>query len=1397
MTARRATIHVLTLLTVLSFATGRSLGAEPSSDWQSRAFAEIAAREYELSLEGDWQAPNRAQGLRSHFTETGLRVLPRVEGEHAWEWGLTLHSYGRPGALPSTLSTPRLSPFGNRVNRDWGGIVEWYVNDARGLEHGFTIAQSPTDSSAATSDVHVDLTLTGTLDPSFSADGQAIDFRMPGGPYVLRYGGLAVVDAVGRALPARMEGFAKAGVRGVRIVYDDRDAVYPVTIDPIATSAAWSAEGNQTNGQFGFSVATAGDVNGDGYSDVIVGATQFDGVHAQEGRAFVFLGSASGLAATPAWNVASGQTAASFGCSVAPAGDVNGDGFGDVIVGARSYDNGQTDEGRAFVYLGSATGLAATAAWTAESDQAGASFGASVATAGDVNGDGYADAIVGAVTYDNGQTDEGRVFVYLGSPSGLSLTAAWSAESNQASALFGVSVSTAGDVNGDGFGDVVVGARQYDNGQADEGRAFVYLGSATGLAAVAAWTAESDQGAANFGRSVSTAGDVNGDGYSDVIVGAYTYDNGQADEGRAYVYLGSAVGLSGIPAWTVESDQANAQFGITVATAGDVNGDGYADVIVGSYLYDNGQADEGRAFIYYGSATGLATTPAWTGETNEASAQFGWSVATAGDVNGDGFSDVIVGANLSDNGQADEGRTYLYFGAASGLTSNENWAVDSNQSLGRIGWSVASAGDVNGDGYDDVVAGATGYYNGLGAALVYLGSPTGPGVIPDAILDENLGLPGGGGVANFGRSVAAAGDVNGDGYGDVIVGGFGGFNSVGGKAYVFLGSASGVADTPVWTATPSQIQTDFAFSVAGAGDINGDGYADVIVGEQKLDVLGAGPDAGAAYVYYGSPSGPSPTPSWSRTGPSQSDQFGSSVASAGDVNRDGYSDVIIGASHPGNIGKAYVFLGSPFGLAFSPLWTASGSVGAEFGESVACAGDINGDGYSDVVVGAPKDSVVSSLRGRLFVYLGSPTGPSATFDTAIDGGATSDQFAFSVAGVGDVNGDGLDDVVTGNQPATGLGNKAYLYLGSASGLATAPAWTRLSPQDFSFYAKSVSGAGDVNGDGFADVLIGAPDFRNPDNAEGLVMLHYGNGVRGRDRSVLQVRADGTAPIGPMGRSDSQTSFRVRAKGSSALGRARVRLQWEAKPYPASFVNADVEEGAASDTGAPAPGSAGGVEFNQLVSELTPGTLHHWRARVATDSPYFPFTRWMTPSFAPARWLADLRTPLCQDLDGDGYGLPADLSCPRGLVPDCDDYHSTAYPGGTEVCDGIDNDCNGTLDDAAVPAGSPSLLASRSGGNTLLTWSLLPGANIYSVVRGGLGMLRSTGGNFTTALTECVADNTFSTSVTSAATPLVDDGFFFLVRGDFGVCARGTYNAASPSQAGSRDAEIAASPAACP
>jgi hypothetical protein len=457
-------------------------------------------------------------------------------------------------------------------------------------------------------------------------------------------------------------GWEKAPAAIRQLQHPDRDAAAPSGVHP-----DWKAEGNQVFALFGSSVATAGDVNGDGYDDVIVGAPFYANGQVKEGRVFVYHGSASGLSATADWTAESDQIDANFGISVGTAGDVNGDGYDDVIVGAPSYNNiPNLDEGKAFVYHGSASGLSPTPDWTARSYNIGVEFGNSVGTAGDVNGDGYDDVIVGADDY--GECDEGAAVVYHGSPSGLSATRDWGARGHRDFADFGRSVGTAGDVNGDGYDDVIVGAPSYADGYFDiQGRAFVYHGSASGLSMTSDWFTEPNQFSASYGWSVGTAGDVNGDGYDDVIVGARLYDNPHGDEGGAFVFQGSASGLSLSPDWIGDSGRAEAEFGTSVGTAGDLNGDGYDDVIVGAWTYDYNlfaQKDEGRAFVYYGSASGLPTTPNWTAESNQAEAHFGFAVGTAGDVNGDGYDDVIGGAPNYDHGQDDEGVAVVFHGRA-------------------------------------------------------------------------------------------------------------------------------------------------------------------------------------------------------------------------------------------------------------------------------------------------------------------------------------------------------------------------------------------------------------------------------------------------------------------------------------------------------------------------------------------------------------------------------------------------------------------------------------------------------------------------------------------------------------------------------------------------------------
>ncbi|NUM43834.1 MAG: FG-GAP repeat protein [Anaerolineales bacterium] len=642
--------------------------------WWKTATETIHDTEYQVTwqdktylpdLPSAYQAPNRAHDLRTYFLPQGIRVLPRTwSGNDAsavpWEIGLSLINLGYPEEL-QPLPFAKLVPADRRMEYQRGNISEWYVNDKRGLEHKIVIAAPPASNFRTPTNLILEMAMAGTLTSHLAKDG-AIEFLTSGGDLALRLGELTVTDATGRTLPAF---FAFAPLQSILSIHINiTSAVYPINIVSLTTTPNWTAESDLPYAKFGRSVATAGDVNGDGYDDVIIGASEYDNGQPGEGRAFVFHGSAVGLSVTPNWTAESNQAFAYFGTSVSTAGDINADGYADVIVGAYTFDNSSpTNEGQAFAYYGSAAGLSTTPNWTGESDQTGF-FGLSVDTAGDVNGDGYDDVIIGAPYFDNGQVNEGRAFLYYGSAAGLSATANWSVETNNVQAYFGSSVGTAGDVNGDGFADVIVSAYQYSNGQYNEGRAFVYHGSATGLSLIPNWTAEGDQFNAIFGSSAGTAGDVNGDGYADVIVGASNFDNGQGASGRAFVYHGSAAGLSTNANWTAQSDEVFASFASSSGTAGDVNGDGYDDVIIGSPNYSHNQAGEGRAYVYEGSANGLLALASWTTESDKIGALFGFSVGTAGDVNNDNYADIIVGAMHYDNGQPYEGRVFVYHGEA-------------------------------------------------------------------------------------------------------------------------------------------------------------------------------------------------------------------------------------------------------------------------------------------------------------------------------------------------------------------------------------------------------------------------------------------------------------------------------------------------------------------------------------------------------------------------------------------------------------------------------------------------------------------------------------------------------------------------------------------------------------
>ncbi len=838
---------------------------------------------------------------------------------------------------------------------------------------------------------------------------------------------------------------------------------------------------------------------------------------------------------------------------------MNGDGYSDIIVGAVSYDNGQTDEGKAYVFYGTASGVSPTAAWTGEGNQASAQYGYSVGTAGDVDADGYADIIVGANLYDNGTIDRGRAFVYRGSAAGIQATPVWIKDGAMIGDGFGFSVGTAGDVNGDGYADIVVGAPLADNpvaGLVDEGRAYVFLGSSSGPSTTSSWMGMGAQGDAGYGRCVGTAGDVDGDGLADVIVSAFGYDNGEVDEGKVFVYQGSRDGLPTSASWSVEMNQAGACFGSSVATAGDVNGDGFSDVVIGSLYYDAPLLNEGAAWVYNGAAQGLAADPNWTHYGDREYAMFGQAVRCAGDVDGDGYSDIIVGSPMRDAATPDYGRVFLFRGSRDGSSGVPDWTATGEQQLDFFGSEVSGAGDVNGDGYSDVIIGAFAYNpTGLartGKVYVYHGSPTGLSPTPSWFM---TGEPG---TSYLGRSVSTAGDVNGDGYSDVIVGApnAGG----GGKAYLYLGSPEGLSTLPAWQIAGANGES-LGNSVSTAGDVNGDGYSDVIVGAPGTGLSPQGP--GRACVYLGSITGLATTPVWTGSLGQTADWYGFSVSTAGDVNGDGYDDIIVGAElyeqsgYPSNSGAVAVYLGSASGVQESIHWFAWGSqLNAYMGNEVGTAGDVNGDGYSDITFGAFMMTVAVQAEGEVWVKLGSP-----------------------------------------------------------SGLVGFPEWTAVGDEGAAYFGSSVASAGDVNGDGYDDLVAGAPAHdADGINFVGTAYTYLGNGrtVSNPGPALLPRQLKiGDAPLDWLGMSDAIDQFRLRAEGRSAAGRCRVRLDWNVAELGTPLSSVPIRRGAWHGTSVPFPGIGSSVPLTEYVSSLAEGTDYHWRLRVASNSPFFPHTPWMS------------------------------------------------------------------------------------------------------------------------------------------------------------------------------------------
>lgn len=449
----------------------------------------------------------------------------------------------------------------------------------------------------------------------------------------------------------------------------------------------------------------------------------------------------------------------------------------------------------------------------------------------------------------------------------------------------------------------------------------------------------------------------------------------------------------------------------SISSIGDINNDGYDDVVIGAHLDDGAGWNAGSVYVVFGSSTpgavdldDVALGKGGFKIIGEDAYDFaGYSVSSAGDVNKDGYTDLIIGASGSaeGGGSSGVGAAYVVLGSeipptsvnlddiAAGIGGFKVVVEAETNYVGVAGEpnsiSVSSAGDVNNDGFDDIIIGNRGFDGAtssewdVGAAYVVFGSET-----PSAVDLDDIAL----GVGGFritgesrrdllGMSISSAGDVNNDGYDDVVLGSF--VHGAAGAAYVVLGSetpgAVDLADIALGLGgfkITGEDPQDLAGSVSSAGDVNNDGYDDVIVGARRNSE--GGEWAGAAYIVFGSA-----TPGavnlddvalgiggFKIVGEAEDDLVGASVSSAGDVNGDGYDDVIVSSGNGeggDRAGAAYVVFGSAtptsVDLADVALGASSFKIigfGTYGSGAVSAAGDVNNDGYDDLIVGSMADS---------------------------------------------------------------------------------------------------------------------------------------------------------------------------------------------------------------------------------------------------------------------------------------------------------------------------------------------------------------------------------------------------------------------------------------------------------
>ncbi|MDD5397310.1 MAG: FG-GAP-like repeat-containing protein, partial [Candidatus Moranbacteria bacterium] len=817
------------------------------------------------------------------------------------------------------------------------------------------------------------------------------------------------------------------------------------SIPTVATSADVVITGEAVNNSYFGNSMTAGDFNGDGKTDLAVGAY---GISSSAGRVYVFNGGSMSatIAASAANMIISGEASSNFGTSMA-AGDFNADGKIDLAIGAYTHSS---STGRAYIFYND--GTIPTTAATADviiSGEYPSYFGFSM-TAGDFNADGKTDLAVAAISYSG---NNGRAYVFNGGSMSATIAASAANVIITGEGYFGFSM-TAGDFNGDGKTDLAIGGIL---AASIFGRAYVFYndGNYPTTAVTADVVITGEAASNNFGSAI-VAGDFNADGKTDLAVGAYGYNSNQ---GRAYIYE-----TRDSYAWILQKNQSSprilgnvgqevsitgetgSDFGFSM-TSGDFNNDGKTDLIVGAYNYST----TGRVYVFYddGSVPITAVT-ADVVITGEAASSFGYALI-AGDFNADGKTDFVVSTiSYSTN----TGRAYVFYNDGSIPTTAATADVTiTGEAASNFGYSMTS-GDFNSDGETDLAVGAIAYSSSAGRAYIFYGD----GSIPTTAATADLIITGE--TASYFGTSMTSGDFNADGKIDLAVGAMI-YSSNAGRVYIFYNDGS----IPTTAATADVIITGETASYFGtsmiAGDFNADGKIDLAVGAQNYSS-----NAGRTYVFYGDGSIPTTaaTADVVITGESSS-QFGRTMTS-GDFNDDGKADLAVGASgYNSDQGRAYVFYNDgsiPTTATSADAIITGESASNNFGTSLL-GGDFNNDGKTDLAVGASG----YSLAGKIYIYTNNETKVAGEDASNLGTSMTS----------GDFNADGKTDLAVGASGYNSNQGRAYIFYGGtfSSSVSAAGANVVITGEAVSNFGISMI-ADDFNDDGKTDLAVGADAY---------------------------------------------------------------------------------------------------------------------------------------------------------------------------------------------------------------------------------------------------------------------------------------------------------------------------------